>query len=397
MIPGPTEVSPAARKQLALPIRPHYGPEWCELYYGVVDKLKRVFQTANDLYVLAATSSATMEMAISHAAEPGEKILICNNGFFGERFAEMAEMFDLRVITARSEYGRPITAAQVREALDADADIRALAVVHNESSTAVESELSGITALAAERGVLSIVDCVSSMGGVDVPTDRLGIDFCLSGSQKCFQAPAGLGFISVSPKAWQRIRARREPVRAWYLSLDTLKRYQEEWSKWHPQGPNTASVPLYRGLSQALDEILAEGLAARFARHVRARDAFRAAVRAMGLQLFVEDAIASKTVTAVSLPAGVDGARLRDGMLTRHGILVGGGLGQTADTMIRVGHLGHTAATEYLVPTIQAMEQELAALGGGVTKGVAGKVFKREFEGSGQPHGTAESGQGKTG
>lgn len=126
MIPGPTEVSPAAREQLALPIKPHYGLEWSELYYTVVDKLKRVFQTANDLYVLAATSSATMETAISHAAEPGDKILICNNGFFGERFTEIAERLDLQVITARSEYGRPITAAQVREALDAHTDVRLL-------------------------------------------------------------------------------------------------------------------------------------------------------------------------------------------------------------------------------------------------------------------------------
>lgn len=251
--------------------------------------------------------------------------------------------------------------------------------MHNESSTAVESELSGITALATERGVLSIVDCVSSMGGVDVPTDRLGIDFCLSGSQKCFQAPAGLGFISVSPRAWQRICTRRKPVRAWYLGLDILKRYQEKWPQWHPQGPNTASVPLYQALNQALDEILAEGLAARFARHVRARDSFRAAMRALDLQLFVEDAAASKTLTAVCLPGGVDGAKLREGMLTRHGILVAGGLGETANTVVRVGHLGHTASAEYLVPTIQALEQELAAVRGGMAKGVADKVFQKEF------------------
>jgi aspartate aminotransferase-like enzyme len=379
MIPGPTEVSSAARQQLARPMQPHYGPDWSELYYGVIDKLKRVFQTSNDLYVLAATSSATMEMALSHAAEPGEKILICNNGFFGDRFAEMAGMLDLQVIETRSEHGKPITASQVREALDADKEIRALAIVHNESSTAVESELSGITALAAERGVLSIVDCVSSMGGVDVPTDKLGIDFCLSGSQKCFQSPAGLGFIAISPRAWQRLRARRHPVRAWYLSLDILKRYREKWPQWHPQGPNTAAVALYLALNQALDEILAEGLAPRFARHVRARDAFRAAMRAMGLQLFVNDTAASKTLTAVCVPPGVDGAKVRDGMLARHGILVSGGLGQAANTIIRVGHLGLTASAEYLVPTIEAMEQELAAAGARITKGKAVDVFNRKF------------------
>ena len=379
MIPGPTEVSSAARGLLATPIRPHYGPEWCKLYFDVVDKLKKVFQTANDLYVLAATSSAAMEMGVSHAAEPGEKILICNNGTFGDRFTEMAEAFGLRVVTTRSDYGRPITVAQVCKALDADKDIRAIAIVHNESSTAVESELSEITALAAERSVLTVADCVSSMGGVDVPTDKLDIDFCVSGSQKCFQAPAGLGFISVSQRAWDRIRARREPVRAWYLSLDVMKRYREKWMEWHPQGPNTASVPLYQALNQALDEILAEGLSTRFARHVRARDAFRAAMRAMGLDLFAEDAVASKTLTAICVPAGINGPKLRSNILARHGILVAGGIGQTADSVVRVGHLGHTAAAEYLVPTIDAIEQELTALGANVTKGVAAKAFKKEF------------------
>ncbi|MCX6991729.1 MAG: alanine--glyoxylate aminotransferase family protein [Kiritimatiellaeota bacterium] len=380
MIPGPTEVSRTAREQLALPIRPHYGPEWVKLFFDVVGKLKKVFQTTNDLYVFAATSSATMEVGISHAAEPGEKILICNNGVFGDRFTEMAKINGLCVVTTRSDYGQPITVEQVRKALNADKDIRAVAIVHNESSTAVESALSGITTLARERGVLTVVDCVSSMAGVDVPTDKLGIDFCLSGSQKCFQAPAGLGFISVSSRAWERIRARREPVRSWYLSLDVMHRYRDMWMDWHPQGPNTASVPLYQSLNQALDEILAEGLPARFARHVRARDAFRAAMRAMGLQLFAADAVASKTLTAVCLPAGIDGVKLRNAILVRHDILLAGGLGPTANTVIRVGHLGHTAAMDYLVPTIQAIEHELIAMGAVVTQGVAAKVFEKEFE-----------------
>ena len=379
MIPGPTEVSAKARAKMALPMKPHYGDEWADYYFKVVAKVKRIFQTEYDLFILAATSSAAMEMAVSHALQPGEKVLICNNGFFGDRFEEMALLLGAKPVTTRSEHGRPITADQVRLALKEHPDVKALALVHNESSTAVESELSGITAVARKKRVLTIVDCVSSMGGVDVPTDRLGIDFCLSGSQKCFGAPAGVSFVSVSPRAWEAVAARKQPIRAWYLNLDVLKKYQEKWRNWHPQGPNTAPVSLYLALDQALDEILEEGLPQRFARHTKARDAFRAAMRAMGLSLFVEDACASRTLTAVRLPEGIDGAALRGRILERHDILIAGGLGATANTVIRVGHLALTASAEYLVPTIEAIESELLSLRARIKKNVAAQTFKRTF------------------
>ncbi|MDD5697712.1 MAG: alanine--glyoxylate aminotransferase family protein [Victivallaceae bacterium] len=380
MIPGPTEVSPEVCRKLSEPMRPHYGPEFCKLYFEVVEKLKKVYQTQNDLYILAATSSSAMEIAVSHAVEPGGKMLICNNGVFGDRFTEMAEAYGIKVVTTRSEYGQPVNAMQVNQALESDPEITALALVHNESSTGVESPLEPIMAAARGKNVLSIVDTVSSMGGVNVKTDALGIDFCVSGAQKCFGAVAGLGFISVSDRAWKRINARKNPVGSWYLNLSVLKNYREKWRQWHPQGPNTAPVSLYLGLNQALDEILEEGLERRFERHVRARDAFRNAMRAMGLKLFVEDEFASKTLTAVCLPEGIDGGRLRENIQKNHHILLAGGLGNTANTVIRIGHLSRTASEDYLVPTIAAIEQELTALGAEVCPGKAVNEFNREFE-----------------
>lgn len=379
MIPGPTEVSLKAREKMSLPMQPHYGTDWCRLYFDTVDKLKQVFQTKNDLFILAATSSSAMEVAVSHAVEPGEEILICNNGVFGDRFTEMAELHGAKIITAKSRYGDPITGEQVRRALAEHPQVKALAIVHNESSTAVESNLAEITAAAQERGILTVADCVSSMGGVDVPTDKLGIDFCISGSQKCFGAPAGLAFISVSKKAWDAIANRREPVRSWYLNLSILKKYQQQWANWHPQGPNTSPVSLYLALSQALDEILKEGLKARFERHIRARDAFRAAVKAMGLTPFVCDKWASKTLTAVTLPDGIDGAKLRNNIEQKHNILLAGGLGATANTVVRVGHLSMTASGEYLIPTLEALEQELLALGAKINTGAPACRFTEVF------------------
>ncbi len=383
MIPGPTEVSAQVLEKLSLPIRTHYGAEWSKFYFEVVAKAKKVFQTENSLFILASTSSGAMEMAVAHAVEAGQKILICKNGFFGDRFEEMAVALGAKVVTTDSDYGKPITVEQVRLALKQDPGVRALTVVHNETSTGVESELSGIIAAAREKGVLTIVDSVSSMGAVDLPTDGLGIDFCITGTQKCMGAPCGLAFLSVSQRAWDAIAVRREPVRGWYLNLNILKKYQEMWLDWHPQGPQSAAASLYMALDQSLDEIFQEGLEQRYARHARARDAFRAAMRAMGLPLFVEDDCASKTLTAVCLPEGIDGAELRQRIEENHDILLAGGLGAMANTVIRIGHMSRTASPEYLLPTIEAIEIELLSLGAKLEKGAGARVFKESWTASG--------------
>lgn len=377
MIPGPTEVSQAVLDKMALPIRHHYGSAFVDLYFTVVGKLQQVFQTENDLFVLAATSSAAMETALAHAAEPGDTVLICKSGFFGERFEEMARCLGCQVITVDSPYGQPTDAQAVAAALEQHPAIKALAIVHNESSTAVETDLSEILAMTRQKGILSIVDAVSSMGGVAVPTDELSIDFCISGSQKCFAAPAGLSFLSVSPKAWQAIAARKQPVRSWYLNLEILKTYREKWHDWHPQGPNTAPVSLYLALDQALDEILTEGLANRYKRHIKVRDAFRAGVHAMSLDLFAPDSCASKTLTAIRLPEKIDGSVLLEQILLRHDILLAGGIGPLAKKMIRIGHMANTATDACLVPTIKALETELAAMGAAITAGAATGVFRQ--------------------
>lgn len=380
MIPGPTEVSEKVLEAMARPIKPHYGAEWCELYFGLVDKLKKVFQTDNDLYIFAATSSAAMEAAVVHSVEPGEEILICINGSFGERFLEMADFAGCSAVTIKSEYGHPITVEQVQDALDKNPRVKALAIVHNETSTAVVSDLTGIMKAAHKSNVLTIVDAVSSMGGADIKTDELGIDFCISGSQKCLGAPAGLSFLSVSKRAWERISARKEPVRSWYLSLELLKRYREKSVAWHPQGPNTAPVSLYLALDQALDEILEEGLEKRFSRHQNACSAFRSGIMAMGLKPYVDnDAYASKTVTAICLPNGINGQLLREYILKKHDILVAKGIGKTADAIIRVAHMSMTASEKYLIPTLEALEDGFEYLGTKIEMGAAASAFRSAY------------------
>lgn len=381
MIPGPTEVSNEVLKVLSEPMRPHYGEEFAKIYFKIVEKLKKIFRTENQLFILAATSSAAMESAVNCTLERGDKILICENGFFGQRFAEMAESVGAKIVFVRSEIGRPIFADKVRDVLDNEPGIKAIAVVQNESSTGVETPIEEIARIAYEKGVITIIDSVSGMGGIDFPVDKFKIDICISGSQKCFAAPAGLAFISVSQRAWQHFKARKTPIHGWYLNLLNIKKYQEQWINWHPQGPNTAPVSLYFALNQSLDEILSEGLESRFKRHEKVTYAFRKAMKAMGLTLFVEDKYASKTLTAVCLPDGIDGSKLRKIIEDEHDILIAGGIDKMANSIVRIGHLGHTATKEYFVPTITAIEEAINKLGGHIEKGIGVKSFLEALNG----------------
>ncbi len=378
MIPGPTEVADAVLQRMALPVEPHYGEAFVRLYFSIESKLQKVFQTRNDIYTLAATSSAAMEAGINAGTEPGDEVLVCHNGFFGNRFAEMVAGAGGRAVLVRAELGKPIRPADVEAALRKHPGIRFMALVHNETSTGVENPVRDIMKVAQKRKVLTLVDSVSALGGVDLPVDELGIDFCVSGSQKCLESPAGLSFISVSERAWRFMQARKTPIFGWYLNLLTLRRYRQEWAKWHPQGPNTAPVSLYMALDAALDGILAEGLKARFARHARAARAVRSAVRAVGIKPFVPDGCASRTLTALKMPKGVDGMELRKRMAADHQILLAGGVGGD-ESIVRISHMGLTASVEFQAPTMAALERCLALQGMKVAPGRAVRKFEEVF------------------
>ncbi len=377
MIPGPTEVSSEVLAKLALPVEPHYGDEFVKLYFKVIVKLKKIFETSNDIFILAATSSAAMESAVNCAVEKGDKVLVCHNGFFGERFNEIVESVGAIPVLLKAAPGKHIEPNRVKKALEDNHEIRTLTVVHNESSTGVENPIEEICEITSRRGVLTIVDSVSGLGGARFSVDKWKIDLALSGSQKCLEAPAGLSFLTISEKAWQRFRNRKTKIHGWYLNLLNLKKYQEQWQNWHPQGPNTAPVSLYLALDAALDRIIREGLEERIKRHEKIAQALRYALEEIGLELFVEDCFASETVTAVKLPPTVNGEQLRKVIADDFNILLSGGLGETKDSVVRIGHMGMTAQSKYLLPTLKAIELTLSRLGFAVEKDKAQKTFKR--------------------
>ena len=362
MTPGPTEVSAEALKQLAQPMKPHFGKEWVELYSDVIAKLKIVFNTDNDIIVLTASSSAAIECAISSVIEPGEKVLICHNGFFAERIKEIVISWGGEPVLLYESFYQAIYPMEVEKVLNTNKSIRSIVWVHNETSTGVVNPVKAICKIANEQKIISIVDSVSGIGGSDFQADNWNVDIAITGSQKCLEAPAGLSFLSVSNNAWEKIHSRKSVINGWYLNLNNINDYREKWADWHPQGPNTASVSLYLALNASLDKIIQEGLNERIDRHKRMAFAFRQSIKSLGLKLFANELAASNTLTSFLLDKNINAPRLLELMENEHNIILAGDLGYVDKQLIRVGHMGITASKEYLSPTLVALEKTLETL-----------------------------------
>ena len=363
MIPGPTEVSEEVRQELAKPVTPHYGSDWVGIYKETIEMLKTVFKTTGDMFVLVGSSSAAMEASVMSAIEPGDRVLVELSGTFGLRFKEIVEAQGGKVVPLNVVLGKAVDPEDVKRILERDPGIKAMTLVHNETSTGVTNPARELGEIAKEHGLLYIVDAVSSLGGIELRTDNWSVDFCITGSQKCLEAPAGLAMMSVSEKAWKAMERRKEPIRGWYLNLQNLSRYSTMWSHWHPQGPGTMATTLFMGLRLAARNILVEGVENRGERHKRAAKAVRAAMRAMNLELFVRDNIASNTVTSVRIPLRVSGEDLLKTMRDEHNIIIAGGVGPTEGKIFRVGHMGIGASPRYILPTISSLGKSLTKLG----------------------------------
>jgi aspartate aminotransferase-like enzyme len=363
MIPGPTEVSEEVREEIGKPVSPHYGSDWVGIYKETIGLLRTIFRTSGDMFVLVGSSSAAMEASVMSAIEPGDKILVELSGNFGLRFKEIAEAQGGKVVPLNVELGNAVDPDEVRSVLEQDRKIKAMTLVHNETSTGVTNPVKELGDIAKEHGLLYLVDAVSSLGGIELRTDEWNIDFCITGSQKCLETPPGLAMMSVSDNAWKAMERRKEPIRGWYLNLQNLRRYMIMWADWHPHGPETMATSLFKGLRVALGKILEEGLENRWERHKRAGMAMRSAVRAMGLEPFANDQIASNTLTSVRIPQGVKGTDLLKVMEDEHGMLIAGGVGPTAGKIFRIGHMGATASANYILPAVSSLEISLKKLG----------------------------------
>lgn len=374
MIPGPVTVDDEVLEALAQPVRAHYGDEWVALYGHVTAGMRDVFRTESDVHLVFGSGMAGVEVCIASVLSPGDEILVPSNGSFGDRLAEVSKANGLVVHEPRPGPLEPITGESVERALREHPNSRAVAIVHSETSIGILNEVREVAAAARGRGVLTIVDGISSVGGVPLEMDAWGVDLCVTVANKCLGGPIGVAPVAAGPRAVAAVQDGRPKCAGWYLNLATMWRYAERWRTWHPHA-TTMPTSIIAAFDVAVSRALDEGLPNLQARLVAARDRVRGGLRELGFEMLVADAVASPTVTAVRALDGMDVRDYLDWLLREHRLRVGGGLGEYAGRIFRVGHMGRAAepaATDrFLAATAEYVE--LRRLGAAAARrGVAG-------------------------
>jgi len=357
MIPGPTPVP--ERVLLAMAKHPigHRSSDFSDLVAEVQVGLQWLHQTQHDVLVVAASGTGAMEAGIINFLSPGDQVLVGNNGKFSDRWAKVARAFGLNVTEIKAEWGKPLDPAEFQAALEADKDkqIKAVIITHSETSTGVLNDLETINRYVKAHGeALIIVDAVTSLGACNVPVDAWGLDVLASGSQKGYMLPPGLGFVSVSPKAWAAYETATIPK--FYFDLGPYRKTSAKNST-----PFTPPVTLYYGLQVALQMMQNQGLEAIFARHDRLKRAARSAMKALNLPLFAADGCASFAATAV-MPQQIEAEAIRKVMKSRFDILLAGGQDHLKGKIFRIGHLGFVSDRD-LLTAVGALETTLQELG----------------------------------
>jgi alanine-glyoxylate transaminase/serine-glyoxylate transaminase/serine-pyruvate transaminase len=355
MGPGPSDVPARVLEALARPTIGHLDPMFLEVLDQTQTMLRLTFGTKNALTLpMSATGSAGMETCFVNLLERGDHALICRHGVFGGRMAEVARRCGAEVTLVDAPWGTAIDPDDVAKAARARS-FKVLAIVHAETSTGVLQDLSPFRAIADSCGALLLVDAVTSLGGVPVDVDRLGIDAVFSGTQKCLSCPPGLSPVSFSDRARQILSTRRTPVQSWYFDLNLIGQYFGGQRVYH----HTAPVNMIFALHEALRLVLEEGLDARYARHREQAGALHQGLRALGLELPVSEPLRLPPLTLVRIPAGVDDAMVRAKLLADHGLEIGGGLGDFKGKAWRIGLMGASATPRHVDLCLSAIEEAL--------------------------------------
>jgi len=358
MIPGPVDVEDDILAALAEPTLPHYGQIWLPIYREALERLKHVFGTRNDLFMIPGAGTAALEGAMSSLMRTGDKVLVPYNGFFGRRMGTVAQGWGLEVILMEAPPGQPLDPQAIRRRLAAEPGVQAVVVVHLETSTGVLNPLQEIAAVTNELGVPIIVDAVSSLGGVPLPVDEWGIDVCGTVINKCLACPPGVAPISVSPRAWEQIKRKGDRSHGWYLNLETWRWYAANWP-WHPT-PVTLPTNNIVALLTSLRQIMEDGLDAHYAHFAQAAHRVREGLRHLGFEMFAADDHASPLITAVRSLPGMDVSDFQKYLQREHQILISGGLDDLFGKIFRVGHIGKAASPAYVEAFLAGVEAYLS-------------------------------------
>ena len=354
-LPGPTAVPERIRQVIARTVLNHRGPEFRAILNRTQELLKPIFGTANHVLLLASSGTGAMEASLVNVLGPGERVLVCVSGQFGERFAMIAKALGANVDVLETPWGQPVDPASI-ETRTAHGEYRAVVVVHNESSTAVVADLAAIGRALRNQPTLLIVDSVSGLGGLELRQDEWGIDVLISASQKALMCPPGLALISVGPKAWEIIhRDDRMPRFFWDFRKAIASAEKSET-------PFTPAVSLIAGLCEALEMIHEEGLPQVLARHRRMATALRAGCAELRLSSFGQASALSSTVVALNVPEQLNGSDIVRHLYEHHGTVIAGSRNKLAGRVIRIGTMGHVHAADVFMDLLH-LEATLTTLG----------------------------------
>ena len=351
-IPGPIPVPDDILQILSRQMINHRGPEFKELLYRVTERLKTVFATENDMFILSSSGTGGMEAAISNTLSVGDKVICASIGSFGNRFGEIAKRFGANVEMVNFEPGTSINIEVLEQALNDHKNVKAVLVTHNETNTGVTNNLKQVAKIVKkDSGRLLLVDGISSVCSIPLQTDEWECDVVVSASQKGWMLPPGLAFISFSPLAWKFNSVSDMP--RFYFDLIQYKSYYEKG-----QPPWTPALSIIFALDKALEQIIDEGMENVYSRHSSIANQVRNGIKAIGLSLFPNISVASNTVTAVKSPDGLDADILRKQVQQDHDVVLAGGYGPQQGKIFRIGHLGYVKPKE-IDETIDAINLTL--------------------------------------
>jgi alanine-glyoxylate transaminase/serine-glyoxylate transaminase/serine-pyruvate transaminase len=380
MGPGPSDVHPRILEALSRPTIGHLDPAFITMMDELKELLQYAFQTGNAMTMpVSAPGSAGMEACFVNLVEPGDKVIVCQNGVFGGLMKENVERSGGIAVMVEDAWGEAIDASKLEAALKAHGDAKIVAMVHAETSTGAQSDVATLVKLAHGHDCLTIVDTVTSLGGTPVKVDEWGIDAIYSGSQKCLSCTPGLSPVSFNERALDKVRNRRTKVQSWFMDLNLVMGYWGGGAKraYH----HTAPINALYALHEALLILQEEGLENAWARHRKHHLALRAGLEALGLQFIVKEADRLPQLNAVTIPAGVDDAVVRSRLLNEYNLEIGAGLGALAGKVWRIGLMGHASRAENVLLCVGALESVLGELGADINRGVALPAMQRVLAG----------------
>ena len=377
MGPGPSSVHPRVLKAMSTPLVGYLDPDFFKIMDEVKELLRYVLETTNELTIpVSGTGTAGMETCISNLVEADDEVLVCVNGYFGERMCEIVDRYGGKARRIETPWGKVTEPSAIDEALK-NSRAKVVALVHAETSTGARQPLHEIGKIAHENGALLLVDAVTSLGGHPVNVDEWGIDACYSGTQKCLSCPPGLAPVTFSERAVEAVRSRKTKIGNWYLDMSLVAKY---WSNEHTYHHTPPTGMIY-ALREALRLVHEEGLEDRFKRHELNHRALVAGLNAMGITMFVEEGNRLWSLNAACVPEGVDDAKVRGKLLNDFNIEIGGGFGALKGKIWRIGLMGYSSSKNNVLMFLAALENVLASEGYRLEPGAGVGAANRAYSG----------------